>query len=911
MRAPSSPSSSPFTPPSELPWVLTPEQALLAWQSPDGGLQTAQVLARQQRWGQNQINPPKPIPMWRRFVRQWNSLLVWLLLAAAVVAISLGDIVDGVVILSVLCFNASLGFYQEGKAEKSLTALQQLVRPTVTVLRDGRWQTVAVTELVIGDRVLLEAGAHVPADGRLYVAERLSVEESMLTGEALAVSKRLEACPLETEWANRHNMVYAQTIITRGRGEMLVTAIGMKTEFGRLTGLLQQAPLSPTPLQLQLDQLGKQLSWMALIVVGILLVLGAWQQRPWLPLLLQAVAVAVAAIPEGLPAVVTVSLAVGMRRMAQHQAVVKRLPAVETLGCTTVICTDKTGTLTCNQMTVSQLWFQAQRYYISGEGYFSEGKILPETADGAVNCDASWMALCAPLVLCNDSHWQWHDHHYRGDPSEVALLVLAHKAGVNGEQLRAHWPRLAEVPFDPAEKWMATAHVRGERLQIFVKGAPEVILARCSAWLSAEGIKPWSHEQQARVFSENEAFARQGLRVLALAGRTLRASDYPASDVQMLSQEGLTFIGLVALQDPPRPHVDSAIHRCQAAGVRVMMLTGDHPITAQAIAQHLGISAPVLTGVQIDALDDAALLQALVNNPICARVTPAHKVRLVRVLKRAGEVVAMTGDGVNDAPALKYADIGIAMGQQGTAVAKEASTIVLQDDNFATLVSAMAQGRVIYANLLNFVRFQVTTNLGALLTVLAGALLGIGGGLSAIQLLWINLIMDGPPALTLGLERGTSQLMQRPPRTPGTPLLSRERLVVLIINAVVMACASLGMYWWTLGQCWHSDDVLRENYANSALWTTFVWLQVINALTVRREWDSVLHSGLPNRALSIALIMVIALQLLVLYWPWAQTWFATQALRSADLVMTVLAASSLLWVDELRKRLFAPKLAAE
>lgn len=891
---------SSFTPPSEMPWVLSPEQAVAAWQSPENGLTNVQAIERQQRFGQNTLNTPPPPAAWRRFLAQWQSLLVGLLLLAALGAVLLGDVVDSVVIVLVLLLNASLGFYQEGKAEKSLAALQALIQPTATVLRDGVWQTLPVAALVMGDRVLLEAGATVPADGRLYVAERLEIEESTLTGEAQAVAKKIAACDLATDLASRRNMAYAQTIVTRGRGEMLVTATGMKTEFGRLTGLLQQAPQSPTPLQLQLDHLGKQLSVLALVVVVLLLLLGAWQDRPWLPLLLQAVAVAVAAIPEGLPAVVTVSLALGMRRMAREQAVVKRLPAVETLGCTTVICTDKTGTLTCNQMTVRRLWFQGKTYYVHGEGYFSAGEIVD--AQGQPQApNANWQALTWPLVLCNDSHLS--KQHYQGDPSEIALLTLAHKMGLESEPLRASWPRWAEVPFEPAEKWMATAHVRGEKLQIFVKGAPEVILERCTAWLSPEGVKPWQYELRAQLLGESEALAQEGLRVLAVAGRTVRAADCQPDAVSHLSQENLTFIGLVALQDPPRPQAAAAIAACQAAGVRVLMLTGDHPVTAQAIAHALGLNGQILTATQIDTLDDEHLVQTLATTSVCARVTPEHKVRLVRVLKRAGEVVAMTGDGVNDAPALKYADIGIAMGQQGTSVAKEASTLVLQDDNFATIVSAMAQGRAIYTNLLNFVRFQVTTNLGALFTVLIGALLGIGGGLSAIQLLWINLIMDGPPALTLGLERGSTTLMQQAPRHPQSPLLTRQRLIVVGTNALLMAAASLAMYWWTLGQTWHSEETSREAYANSALWTTFVWLQVVNALSVRREWDSIWRSGLPNRALVAALSLVVSLQLLVLYWPPVQTWFGVQPLSFHDLGLTVLAASSWLFLEEVRKRL--------
>jgi Ca2+-transporting ATPase len=615
-----------------------------------------------------------------------------------------------------------------------------------------------------------------------------------------------------------------------------------------------------------------------------------------------AIALAVAAIPEGLPAVVTVTLALGMQRMAKRHAIVKKLAAVETLGCTTVICSDKTGTLTLNQMTARRLFFMGRRFSVSGEGYGGAGQITPE--DGQSTPDLR--VLCAPAILCADA--RICDGELIGDPTEGALLALAAKAesdgsGKNGgiATLYERYPRIAEIPFDSAHKFMATFHLDGAVVRMWVKGAPDVLLARSSSWLAAKGERPLDAAMRAEFLAQNAAFAEDALRVLALAGRSIPAEDFdPAGDLLHWA-DGLTLIGLVGIIDPPRPEAREAIRLCQAAGIAVKMITGDHRATASAIASDLGlVSEPhgeVHEGRELEGLDGAALAEFVERTAVFARVSPEHKLRIIEALQARGHVVAMTGDGVNDAPALKAADIGVAMGITGTDVTREAATLVLTDDNFASIVNAVKEGRTIYDNIVKFVRFQLSTNIGAILTVLGAPLFGMPTPFTAIQILWVNIIMDGPPAMTLGVEPAQAGIMHALPRQPDANILTGARLLRLAIYGLTMAVGTLGAYAW--GQ--HQGG---PAYAGTLAFTTFVLFQFFNIFNARSEHGSAFNRQFfTNNKLWLALVGVVASQVVVVHWGPAQTVFDTVDLSLKDWILAVAIASLVLLLEEARKLL--------
>ncbi len=726
---------------------------------------------------------------------------------------------------------------------------------------------------------------------RLTEAHSLEIDESALTGESHAVGKHIEtladaAAPL----AERTNLVFMNTVVTRGRAIMLVTATGMQTEMGRIAGMIQDAPGSATPLQIQLDRLGKRLALIAGVAVTLIFALMLYQGEPLAQAAMIAITLAVAAIPEGLPAVVVVTLALGMRRMAGRRAIVKKLAAVETLGCTTVICSDKTGTLTLNQMTARAFLRGGRRYAVSGEGYSADGEIRAE--DGGVVPDLS--ALLLPAALCNDSHIR--DGQLIGDPTEGALAALAAKGGVMAEAAAEHLPRIAEIPFDSAHKFMVTFHHDGERVRVFVKGAPEVLLARCAAMAGAGGEQPLDDAARAALLRENETLAERGLRVLAVASRTLAAKDFdPAGDDLMPHVAGLCLQGLVGIMDPPRPEARAAIALCRSAGIQVKMITGDHKATAAAIARELGLTGEVIEGRELDGMSDAELARCIEQVGVFARVAPEHKVRIVQALRRDGHVVAMTGDGVNDAPALKSADIGVAMGITGTEVSKEAGAMVLTDDNFATIVGAVKEGRTIYDNIVKFVRFQLSTNMGALGAVLGAVLLGWPVPFNPIQILWVNIIMDGPPAMALGVDPARHGIMSEPPRPPRAEILTLRRLVQLAVFGLTMATGTLAVFWYGL----QSGDQAR---ALTLAFTTFVLFQFFNVFNARAETGSTFTQNFfANRWLWLALSLVLALQLVVVHWGPAQAIFRTTDLSLADWGLAAAVASSVLLLEEARK----------
>jgi len=874
------------------PWTIAADAALAHLDSSAKGLTEAEARQRLERHGPNRLREKPPRPSWMKFLDQFKDLLVIVLIGAAALAGAIGDIKDAVVILIVVVFNACLGFYQEHRAEATLAALKKMLAQHARVRRGGEVLQIPAEDLVPGDILLLEAGDRVPADARVLAAHNAEVAEAALTGESHAVGKHAEAlAPGEHPLAERFNMVFMNTVVTRGRIETLVAATGMETEMGRITGLLETAEESPTPLQIQLDGLGKRLAVIAGVVVTLIFVLGILRGDPLVQTIMTSIALAVAAIPEGLPAVVTVTLAIGMHRMAKNRAIVKKLSAVETLGSTSVICSDKTGTLTLNQMTARKLFYRGRRFAVSGEGYLGEGTITPEDVLPALD----YQPLLVPAALCNESRIR--DGELIGDPTEGALLALAMKGGIEPDSLAGHSPRIAEIPFDSAHKFMATFHHDGERVRMHLKGAPDVLLARAGRHLDATAESPLDDTARAAFEAENARLAGQAMRVLAVASRDIPAQQFdPAGDLMAWAQD-LTLVGLVGIIDPPRPEARDAIRLCKQAGIQVKMITGDHAITAAAIARELGLEGAVLSGAELDRIDVAELSRHIEETAVFARVAPEHKVKIVQALKARGHVVAMTGDGVNDAPALKNADIGVAMGITGTEVTKEAATMVLTDDNFATIVGAVEEGRTIYDNIVKFVRFQISTNVGAILTVLGAQLLGLPTPFTAIQILWINIIMDGPPAMTLGLEPARPGIMNEPPRSTEARILTLPRFWRLLGYGTIMAAGTIGVFFYGL-------QTGGQAYALTLAFTTFVLFQFFNVFNARTERGTAFNRQLfSNGKLWTALIGVVGLQVVVVHWGPAQEIFRTTDLSATDWGLTFAVAASVLLLEEARKLL--------
>ena len=873
------------------PWhALSGSEAARALDShPTEGLQTADANQRLATYGENKLAEAAVRPLWLKFVDQFKNFLVIVLLFAAGLAWAIGDLKDAAVILIVVVLNAGLGFWQEYRAERTLAALKDMLAAHARVRRDGQVAEVDASQLVPGDIVLLEAGDRVPADGRLLIAHNLEAEEAALTGESHAVNKHTGALGgADLPLSDRLNLLFMNTVLTRGRAELLVTETGMRTEMGKLAGMIASATEAKTPLQRQLDTLGKKLAAMAGAVVSVIFLIDFVRGLPWTEAAMTAVALAVAAIPEGLPAVVTVTLAIGMWRMAKNRAILKKLSAVETLGSTTVICSDKTGTLTLNQMTARAGWFADQRFTVNGKGYRADGAIEAEP-------ESNLRPYLLPMALCTDS--RVHDGQLIGDPTEGALWVLAQKGGVDPEAEQKSRPRIAEIPFDSTHKFMATFHHAGDVVEMFIKGAPDVLLGRATRYLSPAGEPPIDSKARQRIEQENLTLADQALRVLAVARRTIPAREFDtAGDLMAWAQE-LTFLGLAGLMDPPRAEAKAAIALCVEAGIQVKMITGDHKSTAAAIARELGLRGDVISGAELDALDDAALPACVNDKAVFARVSPTHKVRIVRALKTLGHVVAMTGDGVNDAPALKAADIGVAMGITGTAVTREAATLVLTDDNFATIVRAVKEGRVVYENIVKFVRFQLSTNIAAILTVLAATLLGWPTPFTAIHLLWINIIMDGPPAMTLGIEPARPGIMGDKPRSQRTQILDMGRLLRLVLYGLTMMVGTLFMFQYGLA----SDG---QSYALTLAFTTFVLFQFFNVFNARSEHSTVFNRNFfSNGKLWLALGAVLGMQALAVHWGPAQAIFDTVDLTSDDWLLAIAVASSVLLLDEGRKLL--------
>jgi P-type Ca2+ transporter type 2C len=860
------------------------------------GLTFQEAAQRLQQDGPNELRKEQAVSALTLLAGQFGNLVIWVLIGAALISVALGEVVDGVAILAIVVLNALIGFFQEYRAEQAVAALARLTAPKARVVRDGHAEIIAATAVVRGDILLLDAGDLVVADARLVNASALRTNEAPLTGESQPVEKQAGVCPSETPLAERHNMVFLGTNIAGGSGRALVVATGMDTEVGHIATLLETARSDATPLQRRLDQVARRLLWACLGIVALVFALGLLRTVAPFELFLSAVSLAVAAIPEGLPAVVTIALALGVQRMARRHALVRRLPAVETLGCAQVICSDKTGTLTVGAMTARKIVTSEQMVSVSGEGYSPTGVFV---ADGAEHTAAEVPLLDDLLhaaAACNNAEFREQNAQSTaiGDPTEIALLVVAAKGGITREALEVEMPRLETLPFDSERKCMTVIRNRGGRAWAFVKGAPEVILERCVALRTAKEVRALSDSDRARMLQASALMAHDALRVLALAERPLDVM----ADSEMLEQ-GLTFLGLVGLQDPPRAEAFDAVQRCKRAGIRTVMITGDHPDTAGAIARELGILEPgdrVVVGRELDRMDDRELAQRVPGMAVYARVTAEHKLRIVRAWKAQGVVVAMTGDGVNDAPALKEASIGVAMGLTGTEVTKEAAAIIITDDNFASIVAAVEEGRGIYDNITKTLAYLLSGNVGELAVMFVAALLGWPLPLLPIQLLWINLVTDGLPALALATDPIDPGVLTRPPRPPEAHLVDWH----FVQRIVFVGCLTAGVALSAFAYEWYIDRNLA--HARDAAFSVLVMAELFRAFGARSATRTIWQVGFVSNPQLVVIVMAsFALQLALHYLPPLQVLFGTTPLSLGQYVVWLMLGSVPLLALELRK----------
>ncbi len=860
---------------------------------PRSGLASAEVERRRTQYGSNKLADAEKEPAWRAFIRQYRDLMQIVLLGAAIVSIvALQEFSTGIVIIGLTVLNAVLGLNQEGKAAESVAALQKMLLIRAHVRRGGQLNDLPAEELVPGDVVSFEAGDKIPADGRLLIAATLEIEEAALTGESTPVLKSVDPVPGDdVPLGDRLDMAYMNSTVTRGRGEMVVTATGMTTEVGQISGMLSGVQQEKTPLTRQLDQLTVLITVMAAAALGLVIVFGLINGDDFDDLFLIGISLAIAAIPTGLPAVVTTMLSLGTQALAAKGAIVKRLRSVETLGSTSAICSDKTGTLTLNQMTARQLVVAGRRYSVEGEGYSTEGKILRVAGD----TDTSLEPFLLPMALANDAAVR--DGEIVGDPTEAALVVLAAKGGLDVDETRRVHPRIAEVPFDSEYKLMATFHEMDGVVRCFVKGAPDVLLARSSSVRGAAGESLSMEGGSEKVLAENDRLASEGLRVLAVASRDIDPSAFDRDGALLDEVQGLTLLALVAIVDPPRKEAKDAIARCKESGIRVRMITGDHATTAAAIAAQLGIEGRALPGTEFAALPDEELDAQVDGIGVVARVAPEDKVRLVDMLKRKGNVVAMTGDGVNDAPALKRSDIGVAMGITGTEVTKEAADMILTDDNFATIVTAVEGGRGIYDNLMKYVRVQLIM-LGAFILLFVGA--GIfdvanGAPLTPLQILWINFAIDVLLAIGLGFDAAAPGLMRRAPRDASAAIVDRPLAIRLGISALIAAAIALGIVAW-------GEDRYDLVVATTMGLTTLSLMHIVAALECREPTGTIFKRyTIANRRFVKLIGATLALTFLVTELSPLQRIFDTVPLTSSQWGICLLGPIGYLALTELGK----------
>jgi Ca2+-transporting ATPase len=857
----------------------------------DTGLSADEVPARHAEFGPNELQAAHRVSPWHILLEQFQNVLIIILLIAAALSVFLGHGLESAAIAVIVLFAVLLGFIQEYRAERAIDALRQMAAPTATVLRGGRELEVPARELVPGDLILLRAGDKVPADARLVQAVNLQVEEAALTGESVPVEKHVATLTDAQALGDRKNMVYAGTAVTYGRGRGLVVATGMRSEFGKIAKMLETIEAGRTPLQENLDKVGGALARAAFVVVAIIVALGLARGQEFLEMLVFGIALAVAVVPEALPAVVTISLAIGVQRMVKRHALMRRLAAVETLGSTSVICSDKTGTLTKDEMTVRKIFVQGEEIDVTGVGYEPEGQFL---RDGQVLTPSGPLTqLLRTAALASDAHVvqvesenRWH---VQGDPTEGALVSAAAKAGLHKAELDSQFPRVHEIPFTSETKRMTTLHTTPQGVIACVKGAPEIILEACTRQQRADAIAPLEAHDRAAIVAAGRAMAHDALRVLGVASRP---------DAQLDNAEhDLVFLGLIGMIDPPRPEARAAIHTCELAGIRPVMITGDHPLTAQAVATELGLlkRGRVMTGAQLEALSESDFDHAVEDISVYARVSPAHKLRVVNALQNKGHIVAMTGDGVNDAPALKKADIGIAMGLTGTDVTKEAAAMTLTDDNFASIVAAVEEGRGIFGNIKKYLMYLLSSNVGEIGLMAGATLVGLPLPLSAVQILYVNLATDGLPALALAVDPADPDVMRRKPRNPRTGIFTRPVVALMTIGGLWSTLVNLGLFAWALRSDRTSDEAMTMTFVSLVL------IQFFKAYNFRSDRRSVLHQPLANKWLNRAIAWELALLAAVVYVPWLHEPFGTYSLPAIDWAIIILLAATVSPVLELAK----------
>ncbi len=905
------------------------------------GLPTTDAAKRLEKVGPNELVQTTRISPMKIFLEQFTDVLVIILMIAAAISAYLGlskgestEIYDAALIVVIVILNSVLGFVQEYRAEKSLQALKALAAPKAHVVRGGEALAIASRELVPGDVVLLAAGDKVPADVRLFEVASLRTNEASLTGESTPVSKATTPLPREAFLGDRRNMAFMGTTVDGGRGKALVVETGMRTELGKIAGMVQQETKEETPLQKQLDRLGRQIGLAILGIAAVIFFMGLFIESDPVGhielLFLTAVGLAVAAIPEGLPAVVTISLALGLQRMIRRHALIRKLPAVEALGAATVICSDKTGTLTKGEMNVRALLVGSKSYEVRGEGFDPEGEIRFQGAAVDLSKDSDLQEALECAMLCNDAIVKKERERWivEGDPTEGALTVAGMRAGLDADILRNERPRLAEIAFTSERKMMSTLHAPLSReelekilavsedqrhtplawvasKELFVKGAPERVLAACTHHLVDGERKPLTEYDRKQYAFLNQEMATRALRVLGLATRSFPKEMPPIREEAL--EQGLTFLGLVGMMDAPRQDAMDAIARCKKAGIRVVMITGDHKLTAMAVAREMGIleeADRALTGEELEKIPEADLVRDVEHIKVYARVSPEHKLRIVQAWKKKGHIVAMTGDGVNDAPALKRSDLGVAMGITGTDVAKESADMVLTDDNFASIVAAVEEGRGIYENIRKFVAYLLSANAGEVLVMLLATLM-LGAGLinreflpflTPVQLLWINLVTDGLPALALGVDPYPTDIMNRPPRNPKEGVLSRDILFLIVVVATILTVGTLGLFFWELA------GNASPTRAQTVAFTTIVFFELFLVFAVRSPRQTLWKIGFfTNKKLIYAVLLSMTLQVMVIYAPVFQVPFNTEALSAFDWVRTLLISFSAFVVVEVLK----------
>jgi Ca2+-transporting ATPase len=868
------------------------------------GLSQEEVQKRLQQYGTNELQKEKGTSAVKMFIEQFEDLLIVILLIATGLSIYLGEITDAIVIIAIVLACAILGFVEEFRSEKALEALKKMTAPTAMVLRDGKEVIVQTSELVPGDIILLYTGDKIPADSRLLESFNLKIHEASLTGESSPVTKEVTPLPEETPINDRRDMAFTGTVVVYGRGKAVVTSTGMNTEFGKIAKMVQVTEEEETPLEKRMASVGKWIGILSIAVCLIVALIGIIEGRNILDMILWGISLAVAAVPEALPAIVTGALAIGMYRMAKVNTIVRRLPAVETLGCTSVICSDKTGTMTKGEMTVQRIYVNDQTIKVSGVGYEPEGDFLLE--DKKIEpTDENLRTLLKIAVLCNDSKLEKETETERwkikGDPTEGALVVTAAKAGLWKEELERDAPRIGEVPFSSERKRMTTVHlVSGQKKVAFMKGAPEVVLDNCTKIYADGKVRKITAEDKTQMLKVTEAMAMQALRNLGFAFRELPESATVFDDK---IEKDMIFVGVMGMIDPPREEVKDAIYLCKKAGIRVVMVTGDHRLTAVAVAKELNLlsenelEGKVLTGEEMDKINDEQLNEMVENVVIYARVSPEHKMRIVKAWKSKQQIVAMTGDGVNDAPALKMADIGVSMGITGTEVTKEASDMVLTDDNFASIVKAVKEGREIYGNIKKYLTYLLRCNVMEILVMfiamiavpyLAGTHEVEAGSvvaLTAIQLLWVNLTTDGLPAIALGVDPGDPDLMERKPRDPNESVWTTDVKLYLTVTPIIMT--ALLLYGYFMYQPWLSSDHLLE--ARTQLLTAMILMELANAISARSLKYTAFEVGIfKNKFLWYAVLSSFGLQLLVLYTPGLQSLFGVHSPELIDWAYAIL-----------------------